>query len=94
MKAFFNTTNGYGLTPRFVKYECVRTSGTKFARCLWLAYVNNAEVLECGVQAKYILDLHIYRPVTNWFLSNHKHACQPTNMANLGQMYAQFRRLD
>ena len=35
-----------------------------------------------------------YRPVTNWFLSNHKHACQPTNMANLGQMYAQFRRLD
>ena len=59
MKAFFNTTNGYGLTPRFVKYECVRTSGTKFARCLWLAYVNNAEVLECGVQAKYILDLHI-----------------------------------
>ena len=59
MKAFRNTTNGYGLTPRFVKCECVRTSGTKFARCLWLAYVNNAEVLECGVQAKYILDLHI-----------------------------------
>ena len=54
MKAFFNTTNGYGLTLRFVKCECVRTSGTKFARCLWLAYVNNAEVLECGVQAEYI----------------------------------------
>ena len=54
MKAFFNTTNGYGLTLRFVKCECVRTSGTKCARCLWLAYVSNAEVLECGVQAEYI----------------------------------------
>ena len=48
MKAFRNTTNGYGLIPRFVKCECVRTSGTKFARCLWLAYVNNARCWNVG----------------------------------------------
>ena len=55
MKTFLNTINVYGLTSRFVKCECVRASGTEFARCLWLAYVNNAEVLECGVQAIYVI---------------------------------------
>ena len=55
MKTFLNTINVYGLTSRFVKCECVRTSGTEFARCLWLASVNNAEVLECGVQAIYVI---------------------------------------
>ena len=58
MKAFLNTTNVYGLTLCFVKCECVRTSGTKFARCLWLAYVNKPEVLECGVQAIYVINIY------------------------------------
>ena len=52
---FLNTTNVYGLTSHFVKCECVHTSRTEFESCLWLAYVHNAEVLECGVQAIYII---------------------------------------
>ena len=58
MKAFLNTTNVYGFTSRFVKCECVRMSRTEFARCLFLVYVHNAEMLECGVQAIYTIIIY------------------------------------
>ena len=49
MKAFPSATNVNGLIRPFVQCECVRMPRTEFSRCLWLAYVNNVEALECGV---------------------------------------------
>ena len=49
MKAFLSATNVYGLISPFVKCKCVRVPRAEFATCLWLAYANNADVLECAV---------------------------------------------